>query len=129
LVAIGPRGVDTHGAAQKAAVAGLELFINFVLHDHGFWIGGLVACQSASARSSLGAMWRGTYSPAPIAVGGRASPYRRSGSAKLFWEDDLQCLEDQLHPGVFLDRQQGDDFGACGYHDGDSGNSGGIHNE
>jgi hypothetical protein len=33
--------VDAYGATQKAAVAGLELFINLVLHDHGFWIGGL----------------------------------------------------------------------------------------
>ena len=41
LVAIGPRGVDTHGATEKAAVAGLELFIDFVMHDHWFWIGGL----------------------------------------------------------------------------------------
>jgi hypothetical protein len=30
--------VDTHGAAQKAAFAGLELIINFVMHDHRLWI-------------------------------------------------------------------------------------------
>jgi hypothetical protein len=41
LVAIGPRGVDAHGAAQKAAVAGLKLFINFVVNDHRRWIGRL----------------------------------------------------------------------------------------
>jgi len=39
--AIGPRGVDAHGAAQEAAVAGLELFINFVVNDHRRWIGRL----------------------------------------------------------------------------------------
>jgi len=33
--------VDAHGAAQKAAVAGLELFINFVVNDHRRWIGRL----------------------------------------------------------------------------------------
>jgi hypothetical protein len=30
--------VDTHGATQKAAFAGLELIINFVMHDHRLWI-------------------------------------------------------------------------------------------
>jgi hypothetical protein len=33
--------MDTHGATKKAAVAGLELIINFVMHDHWFWVGGL----------------------------------------------------------------------------------------
>jgi hypothetical protein len=40
-VGIGPRGSDGHGATQKAAFAGLELFINFVVNDHGKWIGRL----------------------------------------------------------------------------------------
>lgn len=39
--AIGPGGVDAHGAAQEAAVAGLKLLINFVVNDHGRWIGRL----------------------------------------------------------------------------------------
>jgi hypothetical protein len=30
--------VDTHGATQKAAVAGLQFIVDFVLHDHGRWI-------------------------------------------------------------------------------------------
>ena len=33
--------MDTHGATQKAAFAGLQFIVDFVLHDHGFWIGGL----------------------------------------------------------------------------------------
>jgi hypothetical protein len=33
--------LDAHGATQKAAVAGLELFINFVVNDHRRWIGRL----------------------------------------------------------------------------------------
>jgi len=33
--------VDAHGAAQEAAVAGLELLINFVVNDHRRWIGRL----------------------------------------------------------------------------------------
>jgi hypothetical protein len=33
--------VDAHGAAQEAAVAGLKLFINFVVNDHRSWIGRL----------------------------------------------------------------------------------------
>jgi hypothetical protein len=33
--------VDTHGAAQKAAVAGLQFIVDFVVHDHGFWFGRL----------------------------------------------------------------------------------------
>ena len=80
------------------------------------------------------AVWRGTYSPAPIAVGGRASPYHQSAKATscrrlLFWEDDLQCLDDQLHPGVLLDRQQGDNFRTSSDHDGDSSNGSGIHGQ
>ena len=74
------------------------------------------------------AMWRGTYSPAPIAVGGRANPYHRSGSARLLWENDLQSFDDQLHPGVLLDRQQGNDFRASSDHDSDGCECGGIHN-
>jgi hypothetical protein len=33
--------VDAHGAAQKAAVTGLKLVINFVVDDHRRWIGRL----------------------------------------------------------------------------------------
>ena len=43
------------------------------------------------------------------------------------WENNFQCLEDQLHPGVFFDRQQGNDFRTCSNDDGDDCSGGGIH--
>jgi hypothetical protein len=41
LLGIGPGGGDTYGATQKAAFAGLKLFIDFVVDDHRKWIGRL----------------------------------------------------------------------------------------
>jgi hypothetical protein len=33
--------LDGHGATKEAAVAGLKLFISFVVNDHRKWIGRL----------------------------------------------------------------------------------------
>ena len=52
-----------------------------------------------------------------------AIPYRPSA----LWENNLQRLDNQLHPAVFLDGQQGDDFRACSNDDGDDCSSGGVH--
>ena len=70
---------------------------------------------------------RRTYSPAPTAANDRASPFRRSGSARFLWEDDLKRFDDQLNPSVLFNRQQRNNFRACSDDDRNGSKCGGIH--
>jgi len=45
------------------------------------------------------------------------------------WENHLQCLNQQLNPGVLPDRQQRNDFRASRNDDGNNSGSGGIHED
>jgi hypothetical protein len=44
---IGPRGVNAHCAAQQAAFPSLQLLVNFVVNNDGFW-GLWLACVPIS---------------------------------------------------------------------------------
>ena len=73
-----------------------------------------------------------TCSPVLFCAGDHAKSFDRIALAipcqpSALWENNLQGFDDQLHPGVFFDRQQGDDFGACSHDDCDGGSGGGIH--
>jgi len=63
-----------------------------------------------------------------------ANPYHQNEPTKLcrrsaLWEYNLQRFHNQLHPGIFLDGQQRDDFRASGHNDGNDSSSSGIHDE
>ena len=66
------------------------------------------------------------------AEGDAANPVCRNATTKqrqrlTLWENKFQHFDDQLHPGIFFDWQDGNDFGASSYKDGKRGSSGGIH--
>ena len=63
-----------------------------------------------------------------------ANPYHQNEPTKrcrrsALWEYNLQCFNNQLHPGIFLDGQQRDDFRACSHDDGNDSSSSWIHDE
>lgn len=73
-----------------------------------------------------------TCYPVPIYVSDNESPCHQIALAtpcqySTLWEDYLQCLEDQLNPAVFLDRQQCNNFRASRNDDRNYCSGGGIH--
>ena len=74
----------------------------------------------------------GIWLAAQHVKGDAANPVGRNATARqrqrlTLWENKLQHLDQQLHPGVFTDGQQGDDFTASSHQDGKCGESRGIH--
>ena len=66
----------------------------------------------------LGAVqaWRGIHGPAS-----------QPGRISALWEQNFKCFNQQLHPGILLDREQRNNFRAGSDDDRNNGGSGWVH--
>lgn len=74
----------------------------------------------------------GIWLAAQHVKGDAANPVGRNATTRqhqrlTLWEDKLQHLDQQLHPGAFADGQQSDDFTASSHQDGKCSEGRGIH--
>jgi len=81
---------------------------------------------------ALGLAFSRIYSPELLCAGNHARFYRQTAPAmrcqlSALWENYLERFKDELHPRIFLDWKQSNNFRASSNNDCNGSSSGGIH--